>query len=580
MRQRRDEGVPREAGPGAPIGAGEDAGSGRRPREGGWHPGRPSTAALLTVLVSLAVVIFIRLRLADVPLERDEGEYAYAGQLILQGIPPYQLVYNMKFPGVYYAYAAILAVFGQTPAGIHTGLLVVNAATILLVFLLGRRLLGDPAAALSSATFALMSVDYWILGLFAHATHFVLPPVLGGILMLLRAFEKRRPLSFVCAGALFGLAVLMKQHAIFFLPLGVALVLWNDLRGEGDGPRAAAAALALMGGGLALVFGGLAACLAAQGVLAKFWFWTFQYAREYVSEMPLSLAALWLGRGISTITTSSFPLWILSLGGLAALWAGEWSGRARVVLTGLFVASLAALCPGFYFRPHYFILVLPAAALLVGVAVVSTGRCLSGILGARRARALALSLFLLAWGYCLWDQRGSFFLWTPRAVSNGRYEFNLFVDAEEVGDYIRTHSLPGDRIAVLGSEPEVYFYARRISATGYIYTYPLMERQKYASWMQGEMIREIEETHPELVVFFKIQASWAKQESSDTRILDWGYRYVRQCYDLTGVADMVSRSRTVYVWGEKAEAYAPVSDSLIMIFRRKSAAPCLVPHAG
>lgn len=37
------------------------------------------------------------------PLERDEGEYAYAGQLMLQGIPPYQLAYNMKLPGTYAA---------------------------------------------------------------------------------------------------------------------------------------------------------------------------------------------------------------------------------------------------------------------------------------------------------------------------------------------------------------------------------------------------------------------------------------------------------------------------------------------
>jgi len=43
-------------------------------------------------LALLAVILFtgaIRLRLLAVPLERDEGEYAYAGQLILQGVPPY-----------------------------------------------------------------------------------------------------------------------------------------------------------------------------------------------------------------------------------------------------------------------------------------------------------------------------------------------------------------------------------------------------------------------------------------------------------------------------------------------------------
>ena len=108
------------------------------------------------LLVALTIVLAgaIRYRLADVPLERDEGEYAYAGQLIRHGVPPYQLVYNMKFPGTYYSYAMILTVFGETAHGIRIGLLLVNAATVLLVFLLGRRWFGASAAAVAAMVFA------------------------------------------------------------------------------------------------------------------------------------------------------------------------------------------------------------------------------------------------------------------------------------------------------------------------------------------------------------------------------------------------------------------------------------------
>jgi len=51
---------------------------------------------LALVLVFTAAV---RFRMLDAPLERDEGEYAYAGQLMLEGVPPYLAAYNMKFPG-------------------------------------------------------------------------------------------------------------------------------------------------------------------------------------------------------------------------------------------------------------------------------------------------------------------------------------------------------------------------------------------------------------------------------------------------------------------------------------------------
>src|SRR5215831_20149643 len=102
-------------------------------RHGSW---------LLVGLVILFVVV-VRVRLREMPLERDEGEYAYAGQLMLQGVPPYKEAYNMKLPGTYAAYALIMAVFGQSASGIHIGVALINAASILLIFLIGRLLVDE-----------------------------------------------------------------------------------------------------------------------------------------------------------------------------------------------------------------------------------------------------------------------------------------------------------------------------------------------------------------------------------------------------------------------------------------------------
>src|SRR5262249_22443303 len=129
----------------------------------------------LAVIV-FSLVIAIRIRLLGIPLERDEGEYAYAGQLILQGIPPYKLAYNMKFPGTYAAYALIMSIFGQTIHAIHLGLLLVNAATIVLIFFLGRRLVNSTTGIAASLSYAVLSVSPSVLGFAGHATHFVLLP--------------------------------------------------------------------------------------------------------------------------------------------------------------------------------------------------------------------------------------------------------------------------------------------------------------------------------------------------------------------------------------------------------------------
>src|SRR5213595_2655875 len=183
---------------------------------------------ILAVIV-FGVVITIRTRLLGIPLERDEGEYAYAGQLILQGVPPYTLAYNMKFPGTYAAYAAIMSIFGQTITGIHLGLLVVNTATIILIFLLGRRLVNSVVGLAAGMSYAVLSVSPSVLGFAGHATHFVLLPVLGGILLLLKARDRQAFGCLFTSGLLFGVGVLMKQPAVFFGLFGAIYLVSDSL---------------------------------------------------------------------------------------------------------------------------------------------------------------------------------------------------------------------------------------------------------------------------------------------------------------------------------------------------------------
>jgi len=181
----------------------------------------------VVVLLVLLFIGFIRFRLLDTPLERDEGEYAYAGQLILQGIPPYELAYNMKLPGTYFAYAAGMAVFGQAIQGIHLTLIVVNSLTIIFVFLLGRKLCGTVAGLAACASYGLMSVSPQVLGMAAHANHFVVLFAVPATLLLLAAVENKSNRLLAISGLLYGLAFLMKQQGIFFILFGGVFLLWQ-----------------------------------------------------------------------------------------------------------------------------------------------------------------------------------------------------------------------------------------------------------------------------------------------------------------------------------------------------------------
>src|SRR2546421_6207986 len=183
---------------------------------------------ILAVIV-FGVVITIRTRLLGVPLERDEGEYAYAGQLILQGVPPYTLAYNMKFPGIYAAYAAIMSIFGQTITGIHLGLLLVNAATVILIFFLGRQLISSTVGLAAAMSYAVLSVSASVLGFAGHATHFVLLPVLGGTLLLCSSTDRQALQRLFASGLLFGVGLLMKQPAVFFALFGAIYLVCSNL---------------------------------------------------------------------------------------------------------------------------------------------------------------------------------------------------------------------------------------------------------------------------------------------------------------------------------------------------------------
>jgi len=204
----------------------------------------------------LAMLLFtaIRWRLRDMPLERDKGEYAYAGPLILQGIPPYQIAYNMKLPGTYATYAVIMEIFGQTAAGIRTGLLAANALTILLVYALGKRLYGNIAGVVSGASYGLLSLGPSVNGFAGHARHFVVLAAGAGLWVLLRAIEERRDWKIFSAGLLFGLAFLMKQPGAAFGIFGAQYLSMTAGWGKGK-VQASVRRLLWFGAGVVLPFG-------------------------------------------------------------------------------------------------------------------------------------------------------------------------------------------------------------------------------------------------------------------------------------------------------------------------------------
>src|SRR3989449_10778808 len=156
-------------------------------------------------------------------------------------------------------------------------------------------------------------------------------------------------------------------------------------------------------------------------------------------------------------------------------------------------------------------------SLLAGLGVDAlAGRVARGML--RRGLAAALTVvplvaFLFAERVILWEA-------PPERVTRELFGLSPFPESVEIARYLRSRTAEGERIAVIGSEPEIYFYAGRRGATGYIYMYPLMEDQPYAARMQRQMIDEIEAARPRFVVLVNASASWNVRPQSDRTLFE------------------------------------------------------------
>jgi hypothetical protein len=517
-------------------------------------------------IIVFGLVIAIRIRLLGIPLERDEGEYAYAGQLILQGVPPYKLAYNMKFPGTYAAYALIMSMFGQKITGIHLGLLLINAATVILIFFLGRQLVNSTLGLAAAMSYAVLSVSPSVLGFAGHATHFVLLPVLGGTLLLVNSTDRPAFGRLFVSGLLFGIGLLMKQPAVFFPLFGTIYLVSRDLDHRVRAKRILVRGLTFSAG-VILPLGFTCFLLWRIGVFERFWFWTIDYARQYGSLVPFRQAQQLFAYSTNEVILAAWPIWMLTGIGLVA---GLWDQRTRhaaIFLLGFLFFSALALCPGFYFRLHYFILVLPAVSLLAGVAISR----LSDLIADRSIVGRFIPILILgaALAWPILTERKFFFEASPAEASRMIYPESPFAESIKIADYLREHTARSDTIAVLGSEPQIYFYSDRHSPTGYIYAYGLMERQKYASQMQQEMIREIERARPKFLIFVVMPDSWLQRPGSERLIFTWANEYTAQNYTVAGFVNMVAPDRTDYYFGSVPES-VPRLGKYILIYERKS----------
>jgi hypothetical protein len=477
------------------------------------------------------------------------------------------MAYNLKLPGTAYMYAFSMALFGQTTEGIRIGLLFVNLGSIVFLFLIGRRIFSSFTALVAVSVYAALSVNYSFLAQAAHATHYVTFFMLGGVYLLIKAIDNEKWYWYLLSGLFMGLAFLMKQAGFFFAIFGALIIILHYFFVRRKQFLRNFAFIMIYSAGVAVPVAVVFMVMAKAGVFDRFWFWTFVYPGVYGSKIPVSRAFEMLRLTMPPILQSFSAFWIMAGLAIPALFIFRGNKTGRIFLALFAFFSLLPAVPGFYFRQHYFIPFIPALGLLGGFFLDTLNQKAGTKF--KYINWLTGSVFAILLISGLVRDKNFYFNYDPKELGRTIYGGNPFTEMLPVANYIKSHTAPDDRILVMGSEPEIYFYADRKSATGYIYMYDLSFEHPYVKQMQKEMQEEVEKNNPKMIVYLSCPYSWLASKPVVDSLFAWFNSYLQKNqFRPTGVVDYLFPEPSVYAWDAEMASYQKKSDSYIMVFTR------------
>lgn len=426
------------------------------------------------LLIVLAAVLPRIPTLAE-PLAMDQALFAVIGEGLLRGERLYVDLWDHKPPGIYLLYAGISAITGGAAWGINLAGLLASVATALLLSRVVAARSGAAAGTLAGILYGLLANPILLGGFYATAQAEVFMETLLAASIVLAQRSARGP--GLAAGMALGCAVLLKPTALLFAPV-LFLARAAPSAGAREGRSAADCGRFALGVAAPAIvaFAGLLAMRALGAAYDALVVW---------NSAALGLAARSTDGG--SIPSSLPGLASLLLDGILLLGpfllfavAGAALSPARafpLVWCGL--AVVAVLVQGKFYRYQYQGLLAP----LIGLAALGI---VAAIDGARRRlpRAAVPAVAVLALLSIVPFAATARAYWTghryrlPLPTGEARKEFlrtyawsgtgMRFEDADRVAALVRAHSEPGERIYILGFDPQIYLLADRAPAGRYL----------------------------------------------------------------------------------------------------------------
>ncbi len=420
----------------------------------------------LIAICLLPVVLYLPI-LAS-PFERDEGVYATVAQGLLDGQMPYRDLFDNKPPLVYAWYALSFSLFGEHVQAPRILASVLLSLTTLSLFSQARMVFPKPVAYVAAGLFGL-STGLPFVALHANTEAYMLLPLVTSLVAFTVGVRRGGLRWFLLSGALCGAAMMTKQVAFWNLAALMVVAAALRWRTEGLNFRTFRHSACLFAGAAAAV-ALVAVPFAVTGSLDELFYANVSYNWLYVGVLSYSERLVDFASGTAYVAAVAAPL----AGG--AIWGFLTIIRQRkqpldYLILAWALASVAGVATGGRFFPHYFLHLMPAAAVLTALVVyeLATKRRVAGI--GRSVLAVGLLMVVVSLGTV-----GVMYV-APRAAEERLAESvaeqkEWESNSKQLGEYIAARTDPDDKIFNFGREAPIYFYADRRPAVRYFADWP------------------------------------------------------------------------------------------------------------
>jgi len=477
-------------------------------------------------VILLLLTLAVRLPLLGVPFERDEGEYAYIGWRLEHHELPYRDWIDQKPPGIFWIYRLAFLLPINPICAAHFMALLFAVASACALFFLAQRFMSRGWAWLAAIVFALLSADPLLYGTEANTEMFMLLPLILSALAFFRAASvtvgRWREIGFaVLAGVFIGTAMAFKQVAVVQWPF---LILMYPLFVEGKKSLgrvlsfAAASAI-----GIAAVWMIIVLFFALHHALGDFIYNVFTHNLEYVQGVPWSRRLGYLANTLKSLITDEWSIWIFSVISLICL-LRDGQFKKLLFLAGWMVASFIGVNASGYYFPHYFQQMLPVFCLTAGFAANAldgAGQVSIARVWLRRIIFAGVLIVPVVVVLCPF-----LFSYSRTEAADKIYPGNHFAEKQVLAGRLAQVTKPDDKVFIFGADAEILFYAQRVSATRYIFLFPLYGPYSDAKQKQMAAADEIASNAPSAVLYLPNQLFFTPD--TEQFFTHWSQSYLSQ----------------------------------------------------